>query len=75
MSSKNALIRNVRFGRQDLRDFSDDEVVDLMDYNVPYDVMGLCLEEIKRRRDQGLAAKREKINATGCGSKKIERSV
>ncbi len=75
MSSKKDLIKDIRLGYRDIQDLGDDAIIELFGYFLPSDVRGLCFGEIARRRNQRLATKREKINATGAGGKTIERSA
>ncbi len=67
--SKRALIHNIRLGYHDLQDLEDDALVNLIDYDLPGDVIDLCLRETARRRDQRLAKKREQDRCTGSGGK------
>ena len=52
--SQVAVIHNLRFGYKDIADFNDRDIVALMDYNLPHDVMSLCFAEIGRRRYKNL---------------------
>lgn len=53
--SQAATIHNLRFGYKNIEEFDDRDIVAIMGYNLPSDVMLLCLAEIKRRRCKNLA--------------------
>ncbi len=48
--SRTAIIHNLRFGYKNIKDFDDRDIVAIMDYNLPSDVMALCLAEIGDRK-------------------------
>ncbi len=52
------LIYDVRFGIRSLSELSNTELLELMDYFIPHDVMEMCFTEIRDRRQKNL--KKEK---------------
>lgn len=48
------LIHDVRFGITALSELSNTELLELMDYNIPQDVIEMCFTEIRDRRQQNL---------------------
>lgn len=55
---KSGLIHDLRFGYTDIRSLSDKGIINLLDYYLPYGVNGLCLGEMKRRREANLSKSR-----------------
>ncbi len=53
-----AVIHNLRFGYKNIEDYDDREIVVIMDYNLPHDIMAMCLGEISRRRAINLATRK-----------------
>lgn len=51
-------IHKLRFGFLDIRDKSNLEIVELMEFNLSADVMALCQREIDMRRSENLEKKR-----------------
>lgn len=49
------LITDIRFGFKETKSLTDGELVKLMDFNLPPDVLDLCLEEIRHRRNKRLS--------------------
>ncbi len=58
--SQVATIHNLRFGYKDIADYDDRDIVALMDYNLPHDVMSLCFAEIGCRRLKNLGERQTK---------------
>lgn len=48
------LIWDIRFGLKPISELSDTELVEMMDYNIPQDVMDMCFTEIRERRQKNL---------------------
>ena len=60
--SKKQLIYDLRFGYKAIQVLPDNEIIELLDYNLPPSVIRLCYDEITRRRILNLKAKKEKEN-------------
>lgn len=54
------IICDLRYGLRNIVDFTDEELENLIDYNLPEDVMYLCFADIKRRREERLSKQQEK---------------
>ncbi len=48
------LIHNLRFGYVDIKSLTRDEILGVLDYCLPADVIQLCQQEITRRRNLNL---------------------
>ena len=59
--SMGELIYRVRFGLKPITDFANQELLELMDYNISQDVMDMCFTEIRDRRQQNLKASEESM--------------
>ncbi len=55
--SMREILNEVRFGRIDIKSFSDDEIRLAIDFHLPPPVMQLCFNEIARRRNENLEGK------------------
>ncbi len=54
------LIENLRFGHVNIKFVSDKTLMELEDYYLPVDVMGMLHQEINRRRNNNLETKETK---------------
>lgn len=54
MGSKRKLIHKIQFGYSSIEILSDYEILELMDYCLPIDVIAICRTEICRRREINL---------------------
>ncbi len=48
------LVFDVRFGNKTIKDLTDSQIEELMDYNIPSDVWDICMADISRRRKENL---------------------
>lgn len=48
------LIHRLRFGKVAVESLSDNQLLEVLDFNLPHDVMDLCLRDICRRRNINL---------------------
>lgn len=55
----NTIIFNIRYGIKSIKDLSNQELNNIMDYNLPYDVFELCCNDIRRRRKENLGEGKE----------------
>jgi len=52
------VIHNLRYGYTDIKELTNKNIVNIMDYYLPEDVMQLCVDEIARRRKENLLDKK-----------------
>lgn len=60
MGNVKQLIYDLRYGHKNIVDLSDDELENLLDYNLPEDVRNLCTGNIYDRRERRLREKYDK---------------
>lgn len=56
--SQAVMIHNLRFGYKSIGNLTDKDLEDVMEYNLPEDVMGMCFTEIRGRRQTNLEKER-----------------
>ena len=65
-TDKSGLIHDLRFGYTNIRSLTDEGIINLLGYYLPYGVAGLCLGEMNRRRGVNLCLRADKSSPSLC---------